>query len=96
MGEFNDILNALNGMKRDKMGRITETQPRGSAPKLEESKEEILDIMNGIRKMNGQAVINESADDLQSLYETTDPVQKENPNSRITEAGVMAYAKLIK
>lgn len=91
MSEFNDVMNAYTSMARTKTGKIQEHQPRGSAsPLTEGGKDEIVELINATRKMNGQAELTES--DIAKQRE----VEDDNAPARITEQGVMNYANLIK
>lgn len=89
MSEFGDILGAFKNMKRDRLGHVSEQQPRGKVPDIAESKDEIIDVINAMRVMNGQNALTE--EDIEQ--------QRSEINStatRISENGINAYAKLVK
>ena len=91
MGEFGNIMDAYKSMKRTKTGKIQEHQPRGSAsPLTEDGKDEIVELINATRKMNGQSELTET--DIENQRVLVD----ENAPARITEQGVLNYANLLK
>jgi aminoglycoside phosphotransferase (APT) family kinase protein len=59
--DFGNILSAYSGMTRSKTGRVEEAQPKIEHPTFNETKDEIVDIMNAIRSVNGQPAITEES-----------------------------------
>jgi hypothetical protein len=59
--EFGNILGAYASMTRSKIGRVEEAQPKVEHPTFTEKKDEIVDIINAVRSVNGQAPITEES-----------------------------------
>ena len=89
MNDFGNILNAYSTMSRTKTGRVEEKQTKIAHPDFKDKKDEIIDIMNAVRSVNGLSNITEESIEADNVLKR----EKMTENSRKM---IDIYARSIK